>query len=348
MLPILAGLGIGLLGGGISSAIGASKSSKNLQQGAERAADITKQYTKQAVGYQQPAYDQGMQSLSDLSRGINSGQYNMQQMRYSAPNAPKFTNYGQFTGQYNSQQAPIQQSLPKWNQQYQSPGFNFQSDPGYQFRLQEGMNAIQGSAAARGNALSGSTLKALQKYGQNLASDEMQNAYNRYQDQRNFGYGQYRDTRGDYEADRALAYQQGRDVRGDYEADRGFGYGQYRDTRGDYEADRAYNTAQQAENYGRYHDQRDFGYGTATDAYNRQRQELSDQYNRQASLANLGIGSAGNLSNIYSSAGGQLADITTGAASAKAAGTAGMYNALGNTIQGLGYLPLLGSMGGQK
>jgi hypothetical protein len=54
-----------------------------------------------------------------------------------------------------------------------------QSDPGYQFRLSEGMSGVQNSAAARGNLLSGGTLKALQKYGQDFASNEYTNRYNR-------------------------------------------------------------------------------------------------------------------------------------------------------------------------
>jgi len=53
-------------------------------------------------------------------------------------------------------------------------------DPSYQFRVNQGNNAIQGSAAAQGGLLSGATLKALQNYGQESASQEYQNAYNRF------------------------------------------------------------------------------------------------------------------------------------------------------------------------
>ena len=60
----------------------------------------------------------------------------------------------------------------------------FQADPGYQFRLQEGLKQLQGRAAARGGALSGATLKGVQQYGQGLASEEYQNAFNRYQTER--------------------------------------------------------------------------------------------------------------------------------------------------------------------
>jgi hypothetical protein len=58
---------------------------------------------------------------------------------------------------------------------------DFQQDPGYGFRLSEGMKALDRTAAARGGLLSGSTLKGAQRFGQDLASQEYQNAFNRYQ-----------------------------------------------------------------------------------------------------------------------------------------------------------------------
>ena len=61
----------------------------------------------------------------------------------------------------------------------------FQQDPGYAFRMQEGMKALERSAAARGGLLSGGMLKGAQRYGQDLASQEYMNAFNRYQAERN-------------------------------------------------------------------------------------------------------------------------------------------------------------------
>lgn len=55
----------------------------------------------------------------------------------------------------------------------------FEADPGYQFRMSEGMKAINSNAAARGAYNSGATLKALARYGQNFATNEYNNVYNR-------------------------------------------------------------------------------------------------------------------------------------------------------------------------
>lgn len=58
---------------------------------------------------------------------------------------------------------------------------DFEADPGYGFRMSEGMKALERSAAARGGLLGGTTLKGIQRFGQDLASQEYQNAFNRYQ-----------------------------------------------------------------------------------------------------------------------------------------------------------------------
>jgi hypothetical protein len=54
-------------------------------------------------------------------------------------------------------------------------------DPGYAFRMSEGMKALERSAASRGGLLSGATMKGIQRYGQDMASQEYQNAFNRFQ-----------------------------------------------------------------------------------------------------------------------------------------------------------------------
>jgi len=52
-------------------------------------------------------------------------------------------------------------------------------DPGYGFRLGEGMKALERLQASRGNFLSGGALKAGQRFAQDTASQEYGNAYNR-------------------------------------------------------------------------------------------------------------------------------------------------------------------------
>ena len=76
-------------------------------------------------------------------------------------------------------------ALPKLEaQQNMMPGaftgkVDLGQDPGYAFRLSEGQKALDRSAAARGGLISGGAMKAAQRFGQDLGSQEYQNAYNR-------------------------------------------------------------------------------------------------------------------------------------------------------------------------
>lgn len=62
---------------------------------------------------------------------------------------------------------------------------DFTADPGYGFRVSEGLKALDRTAAARGGLISGNALRAAGTFGQKEASDEYSNAFNRYQINRN-------------------------------------------------------------------------------------------------------------------------------------------------------------------
>jgi len=61
------------------------------------------------------------------------------------------------------------------------------SAPGFQFRIAEGQKALERSAAARGTLLTGGTLKAITRYGQDFASNEYNNRYNQLYGLSNLG-----------------------------------------------------------------------------------------------------------------------------------------------------------------
>jgi len=56
---------------------------------------------------------------------------------------------------------------------------DFEKDPGYDFRQQEGEKGVNRALAARGGFNSGAALKALDRYNQDYASNEFTNAFNR-------------------------------------------------------------------------------------------------------------------------------------------------------------------------
>ena len=99
-------------------------------------------------------------------------------------------------------------------------GFNVNDylDPSMAFQMSQGLNALQNSAAARGNLNSGQTLKDILAYSQGLAGQDFNNAFNRAANVRDFTYGV--DT-----GDRAFAYNA-------MNNDRNFNYNTLRDLAG--------------------------------------------------------------------------------------------------------------------
>ena len=123
----------------------AAKQASQTQADANRyAADIQYKMYQEQKALQEPWRKAGENALSKLTSGIDKGQFG------------KVTPFS-FTAQE----------------------FAKQQDPGYAFRLAEGQKALERTAAARGGLISGGALKAAQRYGQEMGSQEFQNAYNR-------------------------------------------------------------------------------------------------------------------------------------------------------------------------
>lgn len=72
-------------------------------------------------------------------------------------------------------------------------------DPGYQFRLQQGQEALDRSLAASGSMQSGKALKAAQEYGQGLADQTYNDAYRRWLEGQNFNLGASKAVAGVYD-----------------------------------------------------------------------------------------------------------------------------------------------------
>ena len=97
-------------------------------------------------------------------------------------------------GQYNQQRedsAPWRQAGAKALTGLQDDKFQqtfdmgqYQQDPGYQFRMDEGNKAINAAASSRGMSNSGATMKALTRYGQDYSSGEYSKAYDRFNNDR--------------------------------------------------------------------------------------------------------------------------------------------------------------------
>lgn len=139
----------GTIVGGMMGADAASSAAKAQSEAARYAADLQyKQYLQQREDIE-PFRQAGLLSQNELSRRLGVG------------------TQGAGTAEYGSLLRNFSMA-------------DYQQDPGYQFRFKEGLKQLQSSAAARGGALSGNTLRSVQNFAQGLASQEYGNAYERY------------------------------------------------------------------------------------------------------------------------------------------------------------------------
>lgn len=150
-MPVAAAIGGSVLSAGVGM-YSAKKAAKAQRQAAESAAAQQERMFQRQEELQQPFREAGLTAQQQIMQLLGIG---------GDATAPG----------YGSAAQPFGMS-------------QFEQDPGYAFRQAEGMKALERSAAARGNLLSGSTLKGIQRFGQDLASQEYQNAFNRYQVER--------------------------------------------------------------------------------------------------------------------------------------------------------------------
>lgn len=143
----------GAVGGGLIAAGGAKKAARAQEQAAREAQAANERMLERQIGLQEPFRQAGMTAQDEIMKLLGIG--------------------GDASAEgYGSLAKPFGQT-------------DFEQDPGYAFRQAEGMRALERSASARGNLLSGGTLRGIQRFGQDLASQEYGNAFNRYQIERN-------------------------------------------------------------------------------------------------------------------------------------------------------------------
>ena len=162
--------GASVVGGGLQ-AYGQYKSAQEAAKAQKAAAEANKAYAQDILKQQQALESSsgygtvGTQNLNNLNALIQSGEL--------------YKGYGDYTGELG----------------FDASSVDVTQDPGYAFRLSQGQKALDTGAGRKGQLFSGAQQKALLEYGQNLGSQEYQNAYQRqftnFQDARNAKYQDY-------------------------------------------------------------------------------------------------------------------------------------------------------------
>lgn len=144
--------GISAIGGGLIASSGAKKAAKAQESAAREAQAAQERMFQRQTELQEPFRQAGLTAQQQIMQLLGIG------------GDAGAAGYGSLAKPFGKDQ--------------------FEADPGYAFRQSEGMKALERSAAARGNLMSGATMKGIQRFGQDLASQEYQNAFNRYQVER--------------------------------------------------------------------------------------------------------------------------------------------------------------------
>lgn len=150
-MPVLSILGP--IAGGLLAGSAANKAARTQADAANQATALQREMWLKNLEMQQPFYKAGLTGQNALLQYLGLG---------GDPNA---ANYGAGMKPFDA------------SKMYE--------DPGYQFRLNEGLKNLDRTAAARGGLLSGGALKAGERYSQDYAANEYTNAFNRYWNERN-------------------------------------------------------------------------------------------------------------------------------------------------------------------
>ena len=147
------------LGGGLDEATGggqtgaAREAAQIANASNDRALALQQRMYDESIARQQPYYQAGVNALPGYLKGIAAG--------------------GEYVRPFTMA--------------------DFRTDPGYAFRLSEGQKALDRQAAARGGLISGSALKAAQRYGQDMGTQDygraLQDFYGRQEVARNAAAG---------------------------------------------------------------------------------------------------------------------------------------------------------------
>jgi hypothetical protein len=170
-----------ILGSALFGSRSASKAADTQAAAADRAAELQNQQYQQTRQDQAPFREAGLTAQNRLMTLLGIGGQAPSTGGGGSNVAGMVANAVRDSGAVGSG-LNIDPNSPDYGKYARDFGMaDFQADPGYAFRLSEGQKQLDRQAAIRGGQISGSALKAAGRYGQDMASQEFTNAFNRYQ-----------------------------------------------------------------------------------------------------------------------------------------------------------------------
>jgi hypothetical protein len=143
--------------GGVVASKASSKASDAQVQSGQEANTLQKQISDQQIALQREQFNKNVELQQPMVDAGNAGRNRLMQLLGLTP------------GGEGNGSAVKDFSMS-----------DFTSDPGYQFRMDQGQQALERSAAARGGLMSGAALKDTARFSQGLASQDYQAAFDRF------------------------------------------------------------------------------------------------------------------------------------------------------------------------
>lgn len=174
-LTLASGAALGL---GLGSALGTSRAATGAAQtqadAAREGANVQAQSNREALALQRQMYDE-QKALQEPYRQAGLTAQNKLMQRLGLGGDTTSADYGSANREFSMQGYNPNSLMQNFT------AADYQADPGYAFRLSEGLKTLQSNARARGGAVSGATMKGAINYAGDAASQEYQNAFNRFQ-----------------------------------------------------------------------------------------------------------------------------------------------------------------------
>ena len=175
-MSLLGGIGSDI--GGLFSANAANHAGQLISQAGTSASNAIGTAGNQAAAATNAATNTG---VTGINNAVTGGQAGVNAATGTANNTANQLLGNQLNNlnpyqQLGTQGAATQSALMSGNPATESAAV--QATPGYQFQLQQGLQGVEQQLGASGGAATGGALKALTQYGQGLASNYYQQAFN--------------------------------------------------------------------------------------------------------------------------------------------------------------------------
>lgn len=192
--------GAAAIGGAVIASNGAKSAAKTAQQASDQASAVQQQIYSQNQATLRPYINAGMPATNAINAllGIGGGSPapaagQAVRATQSAVN-PNANSYGEpilsrpstwLTAMNRTANTTAQ---PTAQEQYQTAFDNYKNSTGYQFRLNQGLDAVNSGYAGAGTLKSGAAMQAINDYASGMASQEFGNYLNALGNQQALGF----------------------------------------------------------------------------------------------------------------------------------------------------------------